>query len=340
MTLKDIAEKAGVSMMTVSNVINGKNNRVSAKTMERVNRIIEECGYVPNLSARSLSNRTSKIIGIVISIQEEEDGGNYFENPYISTMIGIIEKELRENGYYTMVRSVTRKDELMQLLKNWNADGIIFLYQDQDGFLRDFLEHPPCPVAIFDNSCDYQGVINVRSDDRKGLYLSTRYMINHGHTGIAFVADYEGNTLLTRRFEGYAEALEECGIPLREEFIFPCPVTYEGGIAAGRKIASFRGKITAAVTTADICAAGVIEGARLGGLRIPADLSVTGYDDLQLCQYLTPKLTSVSQNIKEKALMATKMLLEEIRQGSPAEITSVLMDVEVVERQSVISIVS
>lgn len=339
MTLKDIAEKAGVSMMTVSNVINGKNHRVSAKTIEKVNRIIEECGYVPNLSARSLSNRTSNIVGIVISIQEEDAEENYFENPYISTMIGIMEKELRENGYYTMVRSVTRKDELMQLLKNWNVDGIIFLYQDHDGFLTDFLMNPPCPVAIFDNSCDYPGVINVRSDDRKGLYLATRYVINHGHTEIAFVADYEGNSLLTRRFEGYADALRECGLPFHKEYVFSCSPNYEGGIAAGQRIAAFGGKITAAVTTADICAAGVMEGARLGGLRVPGDLSVTGYDNLRLCQYLTPKLTSVSQNIKDKALMATKMLLEQISRGKPAEVTSVLMDVEMVERQSVLSLV-
>lgn len=340
MTLKDIAEKAGVSMMTVSNVINGKNNRVSAKTIERVNRIIEECGYVPNLSARNLSSKTSKIIGIVISIEETEDDRNYLENPYISAMIGIMERELRENGYYTMVRSAARKDDLMQLLKNWNADGIVFLYQDHDGFLSDFLKNPPCPVAIFDNSLDYPGVINVRSDDRKGLYLSTRYMINHGHTEIAFVAAYEGNSLLTRRFEGYADALRECGIPVREEYIFAYPPTYEGGIEAGQRIASFRGRITAAVTTADICAAGVMEGARLGGLRVPADLCVTGYDDLQLCQYLTPKLTSVSQNIREKALMAIRLLLEQIRRGQPPEAASVLMDVKIVERQSVISIVS
>ena len=87
MTLKDIAEKAGVSMMTVSNVINGKNNRVSAKTIEKVNAIIEECGYVPNMSARSLTNKTSRIIGIIISLDEESVEDNYLENPYISTMI-------------------------------------------------------------------------------------------------------------------------------------------------------------------------------------------------------------------------------------------------------------
>ena len=339
MTLKDVAEKAGVSMMTVSNVVNGKNKRVSAKTIEKVNRIIEECGYVPNLSARNLSSRTSNIIGVVITISEEADNENYFENPYISTMIGIIEKELRENGYYLMVRSVTQKEELLQLLKNWNVDGIIFLYQDASGFLTEFLQKPSCPIAIFDNANDYLGVINVRSDDRKGLYLSTKYMINHGHTAIAFVADYAGNALLTRRFEGYMQALKESEIPFDEKYVLKVPPTYQGGITAGRRIADFGGEITAAVTTADICAAGVIEGARLGGLRIPADLSVAGYDNLSLCQYLTPKLTSISQNIREKALVATRMLLQQIVAKGTSEITPVSIDVEVVERQSVISIV-
>lgn len=339
MTLKDVAERAGVSMMTVSNVINGKNKRVSAKTIEKVNRIIEECGYVPNLSARNLSSRTSNIIGIVITISEEADNENYFENPYISAMIGIIEKELRENGYYAMVRSVTQREELLQLLKNWNVDGIIFLYQDISGFLAEFLQNPSCPIAIFDNADNYPAVINVRSDDRKGLYLSTRYMINHGHTAIAFVADYAGNALLTRRFEGYMQALKESGIPFDERYVFRVPTTYQGGVAAGRRIADCGREITAAVTTADICAAGIIEGAKLGGLRIPADLSVVGYDNLSLCQYLTPKLTSISQNIREKALTATRLLLQQIAAKGTLENMCVSIGVEIVERQSVISIV-
>ena len=338
MTLKDIADKAGVSMMTVSNVINGKNNRVSAKTIEKVNAIIKECGYVPNLSARNLTNKTSSIIGIIIHLDDDALDENYLENPYVSTMIGTIEKELRRNGYYTMVRSVSRKSDITLVLKNWNVDGFIFLYPDEHDYLRQFIESSPCPVAILDSHLNIPGLINVCSDDEKGLYLATKYMINRGHSHIAFIADYKDNYLLTRRFQGYCRALEECRIPLREEYIFPYSPSYEGGIAAGKEIASRSLKATAAVTTADICAIGIMEGARLGGLRVPVDLSVIGYDNLSLCQYTSPKLTSISQNIPRKALLATQLLLNKIKGEQNDFPDQVTMDVEIVERQSVISL--
>ena len=345
MTLKDIADKAGVSMMTVSNVINGKHSRVSAKTIEKVNAIIKECGYVPNLSARNLTNRTSSIVGIVIPLDEDSLDENYLENPYVSAMVGTIEKELRLNGYYTMLRSVSRGQEITSLFKNWNVDGIIFLYPDDTGYINQFVESlqqgnadSPCPVAIFDSHMSVPRLINVCSDDEKGLYLSTKYMINRGHSQIAFVADYRGSHLLTQRFKGYCRALEESGIPFREEFVFLNPPSYEGGIAAGKAIASCRLKPTAAVTTADICAIGIMEGARLGGLRVPVDLSVMGYDDLTLCQYTSPKLSSVSQNISQKALQATQMLLKKIREKDMEIPNRVTMDVEIVERQSVVSL--
>lgn len=90
LTLKDIADRAGVSMMTVSNVINGKSSRVSAQTAEKINDIIKESGYVPNLTARSLTKKSSAIVGVIISVDDQNE--NYLENPYVSTMIGIIEK--------------------------------------------------------------------------------------------------------------------------------------------------------------------------------------------------------------------------------------------------------
>lgn len=339
MTLKDIADIAGVSMMTVSNVINGKHNRVSAKTIEKVNQIIKEYNYTPNLSARSLTNKTSNIIAIVISARIDRDyDSNVLENPYVSTMIGTIEQELRSHGYYTMLRSIKDINELDQLLKNWSIDGIIFLYPDFENALVEFSQKTKCPIAVFDSILDYDNIINICSDDEKGLYLSTKYVINHGHSNIAFVADYEGNPLLTKRLEGYKRALSESGIPFRPEYVFSYQPTYEGGIEAGKKIAGSSSYISAAVTTADICAAGIMEGARLGGLRIPIDLSVAGYDNLRLCQFTSPKLTSVSQNIQGKAQTAAKMLVEKIQTGTLSGPANVLMDVEIVERQSVISL--
>ena len=92
------------------------------------------------------------------------------------------------------------------------------------------------------------------------------------------------------------------------------------------------------MTTADICAIGVMEGAKLGGYRIPVDLSIIGYDNLQLCQYTTPKLTSISQDLTRKAIQCTRLLLEKIRQGTTSSPSRIIMGVEIVERQSVISL--
>lgn len=339
MTLKDIADKAGVSMMTVSNVINGKHNRVSAKTIEKVNQIIKEYNYVPNLSARSLTNKSSNIIAIVISTKSAgEDNSDVLQNPYVSTMLGTIESELRSHGYYTMLRSIDDINELDQLLKNWNIDGILFLFPDFETKMTEFSKKTQCPIAVFDSVLESDNIINVCSDDEKGLYLSTKYVINHGHTHIGFVADYEGNPLLTKRLNGYRRALEESGIPFRPEYVFEYSPTYEGGVEAGKKIAGSFNYLTAVVTSADICAIGIMEGARLGGLRIPIDLSITGYDNLQICQFTSPKLTSISQDIHKKALTATQMLLEKIQTGTLSGPSTVVMDVEVAERQSVISL--
>ena len=115
------------------------------------------------------------------------------------------------------------------------------------------------------------------------------------------MADYKNNHVLTSRFNGYKRALEENHIAFNPDYVYEYSPSYEGGIQAGREIASSNSPVTAAVTTADICAIGIMEGARLGGYRVPVDLSVIGYDNLTLCQYTLPKLTSVSQNIPRKA---------------------------------------
>ena len=353
MTLKDIAEMAGVSTMTVSNVINGKTSRVSQKTRDKINSIIEEYNYVPNMNARSLSNNSSHIIGVVTFLEDKDyaSGYNYFENPYVSTMIGTIETELHKNGYFTMLQSVSRSSDILSLVKNWNVnglqlrapvelnvDGMILVFPTSAQNLEKLMDAANCPIAAFDSNYSHPNLINVISDDEKGLYLSTKYMINHGHTEIAFVADYEGNIVLTKRFNGYKKALEDSHIPFRPEYIFSYPPSYEGGIEAGRAIASSKSPITAVVTTADICAIGIMEGACLGGYRVPIDLSVIGYDNLNLCQYTVPKLTSVSQNVQKKARLATELLLKKIQNNESENNLCEIMDVEIVDRQSVISL--
>ena len=131
--------------------------------------------------------------------------------------------------------------------------------------------------------------------------------------------------------------MEESGLGCDPDCIFSYSPSYEEGVAAGKAIAASALKITGLVTTADICAIGIMEGARLGGLRIPTDLSVIGYDNLAVSTYTTPKLTTISQNVIKKAETAMELLLEKLRTGY-VEQPHVQLDVELVERQSTLSL--
>lgn len=331
MTLKDIAKEAGVSTMTVSNVVNGRYERVSAKTVQRVGEIIKKYNYTPNMSARSLASRNSKIIFLIIPLSHNET--NMFYSPYISSLLGIMEYQLRIHGYYAMIRSIYDFDELDALFKNWPADGGIILLPDFDSFLDQILDNIHIPLVFLDSCHTRRDLINVGCDDEKGTYLSTRYLINQDHRNIAFMADYKGSDLLTARFRGYCRALEESHIPLQEDLIFELSPDYDHGILVGQTIASSQKDISAIVTTSDYAAVGVMEGARLGGLKLPTQLSVIGFDDLPFCQYCAPKLTTISQNIEAKATAAIDLLMEKLSTGTLRQ-NKVTVDVHLVERQS------
>ena len=298
MTLKDIAKEAGVSKMTVSNVINGN----------------------------------SQIIFLIIPLSD--DTTNIFYSPYISSLVGIMEHQLRTFGYYALIRSVYSLDELDSLFKNWPAEGAIILLPDFDNIVDQILDRIHIPLVFLDSYHTRQDLINVSCADEKGTYLATKYLINLDHRNIAFMADYKNNLLLTSRFNGYCRALSESGIPLKEELVFEEPPDYDHGIQVGQAIASGTTPISAIVTTSDYGAIGIMEGARLGGLKLPTQLSVIGFDNLPFCNYCSPKLTTVSQDIDAKAHTAVELLMEKITTGALKK-NKITIDVSIIERQSV-----
>ncbi len=331
MTLKDIAKEAGVSTMTVSNVVNGRFGHVSKNTITRINEIIKKYNYTPNMTARSLSAKKSNIIFLIIPLLNTET--NMFYSPYISSLVSIMEYQLRILGYYAMIRSVHDFEELDALFKNWPADGAIFLLPDFDSFIDQILKNIHIPLVFLDSWHNRDNMINVTCDDKKGTYLATKYLINMEHQNIAFMADYKNSPLLTARFYGYCHALEENNIPIRKELIFEESPDYDHGIQVGRAIAASSTPISAVVTTSDYSAVGIMEGARLSGLKLPTQLSVVGFDDLPFCLYCAPKLTTINQNIEEKAHIAIKLLMEKITTGKLTQ-NHVIVDVTLIERQS------
>lgn len=331
MKIRDIAEKAGVSTATVSNVINGNYNKVSPETIQRVQKIIEDNNYQPSATARSLALKESKIIGVVmpnLGIDEV-----FSLSPYLTQLLALLENYVRRQGYYLMVRCVGECKEIIPIFSTWNVDGIILLgaYKDEVEGLEEKLKK--VPTVYIDTYAE--NIANVGIDDYKGGYLAARYLMGKGHRNIAFVGpNVESPGVINHRFQGFCDACAEREITVTNDHIFEAWTIFEHGVVAGKKIAFSDQKFTAVVTMSDILAFGVMEGLRLSGLNVPEDISVIGFDNLPECKYSSPQLTTISQNLEEKANLACGHLFDMIKSKEKIVVNEIV-DVEICERQSV-----
>lgn len=311
MTLKDIALECGVSTMTVSNVISGNHKKVSAATIEKVNAVIKKYDYVPNLMARTLSSKSSHLILLVLPYIKTSELSSIY-NQYITELISTIERELMENGYFVLLRSVFEPKDIEIMYRTWNIDGTIFLLPFFNDTIKQVSDYEKKNFVLIDSYAEIPEVLHSRCDDEHGCYISTEYLIQNGHKKIIFAAEHKGNLLLEQRFSGYKKALEQYGIDFSEKNCRQIVPNYEGGIAFGRTLTKNNLDFTGIVTTSDMCALGIIQGAKENGLSVPDDFSIIGYDNLSICDFSEPKLTSVDQETSEKGKNAVHQLLNKL----------------------------
>ncbi|MET9230028.1 LacI family DNA-binding transcriptional regulator [Lentzea sp. NPDC003310] len=331
-TLKDIAEAAGVSVMTVSNVINGKSARVSADTVERVRRIIDERGYVPSASARSLAANQSRLIGLLVPAASED---SLAISPHNIAIIGQIERRLRKRGYHLLLRGVADTSEIGEALRSWSLDGAVLL-----GFLDEEIADlerrvtGATPVLAIDSYSGNPLTTGVRADDFTGARLAAAHLLSLGHRRIVFAGpSFTDVGVVHERFLGFSAAFAEAGLSVAD-----CPVetlntTHENGVELGRRWLEAHPDATAVFATADILAIGIIEGMLEAGVDVPGRVSVVGFDDLDISAYITPKLTTIAQDIVGKATHAVDRLLTLVEGGErPTE--PLVLDVRLVTRNS------
>lgn len=334
-TIRDIAQATGVSATTVSNVIHGKDNRVSAETIQKINNAIKELGYVPNMSARSLVAGSSKVIGFVNHVVTRNDA-NVMEDPFHSAAIGAIESTLRENGYYLMLRTVETAEELVTFLQNWNVSGLFFTGIFRDKFF-DSVAGLHIPVVLLDSYVHNPQFCNVGLEDFNGCYNATRYLIEKGHRHIAFASpSIKDGGVLQERFLGYKAALAEASIPFDKKLVFQ----QEMDIAACKIVSDEMIKhpeITGLVVSADIMAAGIMTGLKSHGIRIPEDISIVGFDDINIAQLVSPPLTTIHQDMNLKGRLAVDFMMQ-LLNGNTPEITEITLPTKLIERESVKSL--
>lgn len=331
-TIKDIAKITGVSCTTISNVIHGKAGRVSAETRAKIENVIEELGYAPNMSARSLVSNSSKVIGMINHIITY-DHSNFMEDPFQSSFTGAIEQALRENGYYLMLRTVETSDELITFLRNWNVDGLFFTGIFKDRFF-DVLSTLTIPIVFIDSYVHHPNFCNVGLEDFKGSYTATRYLVSRGHKKIAFASPgIRDGGVLQERFYGYKAALNEASIPFDRQLVFEHEMDIASCLELSRKLTKTP-DITGLVVTADVMAAGIISGLHQNGIRVPEDISVVGFDDISLCCMITPNLTTIHQDIYLKGKLAVEFMLQKLDGENPGK-TEIILPTYLVERESV-----
>lgn len=328
-TLKEIAQAAGVSLTTVSNVVNGNYHRVSSDTVERIQSLIRQSGYVPNQAARSLAQRESRIIAVIVQAIENE---NIFRNPYTAEYVGALTVELYKNGYFPLIRYTDDYRDVEGDLRGWNVAGAIFSGA-YSRHLKNIKSLTTMPTVFTDCYFRIPGINHVGVDDEAGGQMAAEYLAGMGHRRMAFVANsIEESEVDQHRLLGFRAELADRGITLPDQCVIPTPANIYN--PQNLQELMRRDAPSAIFCTSDRVAAQLVQALHLLGYRVPEDVSVLGFDNLPLAELTHPPLSTLAQDINQKAKLVVDMLMRHIRQKDlPPERT--LLGVWLVERSSV-----
>lgn len=319
-TIYDVAAHAGVSIKTVSRVVNGEAN-VSPALRTKVQASVEALGYRRSLSARALAGSASSIITALVdaelTIEHWQSGRG---NDYLSRLeLGAL-MECRKTDYHLMVELVdhsspTLQRDLMALLGSIRPKGVLLTPPNSDhGMVLDTLDAAGVAYARISPERDLHRGISVRMDERQAAADMTRHLIDLGHTRIGHIAGPPAYAASRLRREGYEMALDAAGLTVSSDLIVDGDFTFASGVA-GIEALLTTPSTTAVFAANDDMALGAIQGATLAGRSVPTDLSIAGFDDTPSALFSTPALTTIRQPVSEMAAEATRRLMPALKGG-------------------------
>ena len=304
MTIKEIANTLGVSTATVSNVIHGHLEKMSPETAQLVRKKLEQYQYIPNMGARMLAKGDSEIVGVITNYPNREEKFA-LQDPFVSEMIAALENAIRARGYYTMLRAAQTAAEIHRISQTWNAVGLIVMGL-QANQCRELVEATRKPIVFvdcyFDEGEQYN---NVGLDDLGGMRQLTETLLKLGHRNMLLVGDQPtlwGVDAL--RLRGHQQALSAAGIAWTQERYFCISKDRKRRSEDYRRLVECfrRMGCTACLFISDYYAVEAMDYLLDHGIRVPEDISVTGFDDNILSRIIRPRLTTVHQKVKKKAL--------------------------------------
>ncbi|MFK8032432.1 MAG: LacI family DNA-binding transcriptional regulator [Gammaproteobacteria bacterium] len=313
-SIHDVAKRAGVSIKTVSRVINNEPN-VRDKTRTVVQKAIKELNYRPNASARSLKGRRSYLVGLL------------YDNPsssYVARVQQGVIDETRRRGYDLVIHPChyldpNLIDEVEALVRHANADGLILTPPLSDDMkLMEKLDELKTPYVRIGAVEPKEGSAVVTTNDRDAVADLTRYLASLGHTHIGFIVGHADHKAVANRYLGYQDGLRSCGLKLNEEIVMQGNNSYESGEECARKLLLHKNPPSAIIASNDDMATGVMRVSHEMKLDLPEDLSVAGFDDIPMASQVWPSLTTVRQPVKRMGERATALLLDQLHSEPPA----------------------
>ncbi len=329
-TIKDVAKRAGVSISTVSRVINDS-KPVTDEVKQKVLDVIKETGYIPNPLARSLVTKKSQLLGVIVP--EVSDS-------FVSEILNGIEEVAKMYDYEILLANTysDKEQELksINLLRAKQVEGIVMICWKVDQDHIDYIQNSRIPATYISKTARDFDIHTVSISNKEATYDMTKYLIGKGHKDIAFIMTSKDDTILEReRFLGYEEALKENDIKIDDNFIKYAGTKYEDGYDSMKELLS-EGKIPhAAFVTGDEAAIGAMNAACDAGYRVPEDISIVGFNDVRIAKMYRPKLTTVHQPLYDIGAVAIRMVIKMIK-GEQLSEKKVDLPYKIVERESVI----
>lgn len=306
-TIKDIAKRAGVSITTVSRVLNRKEEGMSEATREKVLRVIEELEYQPNRLARGLVTKQSKLLGLIVPT---------ISNPFFPELCRGAEDAANERGYSLVIcnsdTSAEKEEKYINILKEQQVDGLIISSRSGLSSTSLNLLLKNTHYVQLDRT-EQEAISGVRLDNEQGGYLAGRHLIELGHSQIACITGPESIRNSRDRMKGFKRALEEAA--LEPVMIREGDFSLESAYSHAKDILATT-TVTAIFTCNDMMACGVYRAAYDNQIAIPHDLSVIGFDDVPLVSALLPPLTTIRQDMYGMGRKSAELLIQQIEQGA------------------------
>ncbi|HMN00887.1 MAG TPA: LacI family DNA-binding transcriptional regulator [Anaerolineales bacterium] len=329
-TLKDVAKISGVSIKTVSRVVNNQSD-VSPETRQKVQQAILELGYQPNTMARSLANGRTDTIGVIIPYS-----ANYvFTHPFFTEVLRGIAEVLSANNLNILLHLAHGNTPYVNLYTQRQADGLILMSiplgdPNLEGLAASGIPYiGTCRIAENDNSTHW-----VDADFAGGIEQAMEYLISLGHGRIALLTGSRSLVSVRLREQGYRSALKKNNLQLTDEYILEGNFTSESGHALATQAMKLSHPPSALICGDDMMAFGAVQALKELDLRVPEDVSVVGFDDVSLARFSSPPLTTIRQDTYQKGRIAAETLLSFIRGSHDSVPAQIMLDTSLVIRNS------